>query len=215
MKKAKSLHQEKGIAHVFGEIHSKLFHEFRRWDTCPGPTESRLVGCWTESIWTLKSKIKYVDTENQIAGLLTKGNFTRDESNHLLRAFNIMSFFDVLLQPFQSNQHSKRIRQEEKLGEKERAVAKSKTMMSLVSKLANHPPTTLGSSASNSPGTLGGQHSNSVRVGKVRLVAKGSNENIASNSQVWHSHSNTITSTGRPTKNSIGTRLSLQSMWAS
>ena len=98
-------------------------------------------------------------------------------------------------------------------------MAKSKTMMSLVSKLANHPPTTLGSSASNSPGTFGGQRSNSDRVGEERPVAKGSNENIASSSQVWHSDSNTITSAGRPvaetTKNSIGTRLSLQSMLAS
>ena len=43
--KSQVITSRKGIAHVFGEIHSKLFHEFRRWDTCPGPTESRLVGC--------------------------------------------------------------------------------------------------------------------------------------------------------------------------
>ena len=39
-----------------------------------------------------KSQIKYVDTKNQLADILTKGNFTRDEWTHLLRLFNIMSF---------------------------------------------------------------------------------------------------------------------------
>ena len=31
-----------------------------------------------------KIQIKYIDTKNQLAGMLTKGNFTRDEWNHLL-----------------------------------------------------------------------------------------------------------------------------------
>ena len=38
-------------------------------------------------------QIKYVDTKNQFAAMLTKGNFTRDEWNHLLRLFIIMFFF--------------------------------------------------------------------------------------------------------------------------
>ena len=33
---------------------------------------------------------KLVDTQNQLADILTKGNFTRDEWNHLLRFLNIM-----------------------------------------------------------------------------------------------------------------------------
>ena len=36
-----------------------------------------------------KIQIKYVDTKNQLADILTKGNFTRDEWNHLLSLFNI------------------------------------------------------------------------------------------------------------------------------
>ena len=36
-----------------------------------------------------KIKIKYIDTKNQLADILTKGNFTRDEWNHLLCLFNI------------------------------------------------------------------------------------------------------------------------------
>ena len=38
-----------------------------------------------------KIQIKHVDTKNQLAEMLTKGSFTRDEWNHLLRLFNIMS----------------------------------------------------------------------------------------------------------------------------
>ena len=30
-----------------------------------------------------KVQIKYIDTKNQLADMLTKGNFTRDERNHL------------------------------------------------------------------------------------------------------------------------------------
>ena len=45
--------------------------EVRRWDTCSVPTD---------------------DNNNQLADLLTKGHVTRDEWNHLLRLFNILSF---------------------------------------------------------------------------------------------------------------------------
>ena len=34
-----------------------------------------------------KIQIKYIDTKNQLADILTKGNFTRDEWNHLLNLF--------------------------------------------------------------------------------------------------------------------------------
>ena len=39
-----------------------------------------------------KIQIKYIDTKNQLANILTKGNFTRDEWNHLLTLFNISHF---------------------------------------------------------------------------------------------------------------------------
>ena len=39
-----------------------------------------------------KIHIKYVDTKNQLADILTKGNFTRDQWNHLLHLFNIGIF---------------------------------------------------------------------------------------------------------------------------
>ena len=39
-----------------------------------------------------KIQIKYIDTKNQLADILTKGNFTRNEWNHLLSLFNISHF---------------------------------------------------------------------------------------------------------------------------
>ena len=39
-----------------------------------------------------KTQIKYVDTRNQLADMLTKGSFARDEWDHLLRLLNIMNF---------------------------------------------------------------------------------------------------------------------------
>ena len=39
-----------------------------------------------------KIQIKYIDTKNQLEDISTKGNFTRDEWNHLLTLFNISHF---------------------------------------------------------------------------------------------------------------------------
>ena len=61
---------------------------------------------------------------------------------------------------------SKRQTQEEKLGEEERVVAKSKPKMSLVLKTATQSPTALGSSAFDSPVTLKA-HSSSSDCGET------------------------------------------------
>ena len=52
--------------------------------------ELLLTGCSIGLILTQKSK--YIDTKNQLADILTKGNFTRDEWKHLLTLFNISHF---------------------------------------------------------------------------------------------------------------------------
>ena len=39
-----------------------------------------------------KIQIRYIDNKNQLSDILTKGNFTRDEWNHLLCLFNISQF---------------------------------------------------------------------------------------------------------------------------
>ena len=88
-----------------------------------------------------KIQIKYIDTKNQLADMLTKGNFTRDEWNHLLCLFNISHFSSTVC----SEVMAKRTQQDS--GE-ERVTAKSRPMMSLIARA----PSTLSSSASESPG---------------------------------------------------------------
>ena len=88
-----------------------------------------------------KIQIKYIDTKNQLADILTKGNFTRDEWNHLLSLFNISHFSSTVC----SAAMAKRIQQES--GE-ERVTANSKLMMNLIART----PSFVSSSFSVSPG---------------------------------------------------------------
>ena len=98
-----------------------------QWDTFPEPTELLLVGHSIESIWTPKIQIRYIDTKNQLADILTKGNFTRYEWNHLLCLFNISHFSSTVC----SEAMVKRVQQDS--GE-ERVTAKSRPMMSLIAR---------------------------------------------------------------------------------
>ena len=74
-----------------------------------------------------KIQIKYIDTKNQLADILTKGNFARDEWNHLLCLFNISHFSSTVC----SDIMAKRSQQDS--GE-ERVTAKSRPMMNLVAR---------------------------------------------------------------------------------
>ena len=88
-----------------------------------------------------KIQIKYIDTKNQLADILTKGNFTRDEWNHLLCLFNISHFSSTAC----TAAMAKRAQQES--GE-ERVTAKSRPMMSFIARA----PSNLSSSTSESTG---------------------------------------------------------------
>ena len=63
--------------------------EVAQWDMFHGPTELLLIGCSIGLVWTPIIQIRYIDTIHQLADMLAKGNFTRDEWNNLLRLFNI------------------------------------------------------------------------------------------------------------------------------
>ena len=78
-----------------------------------------------------KSQIKHVDTKNPLADMLTKGNFTRDEWNHLLCLFNINHFSSTVC----SESMAKRTQKDS--GE-ERVTAKSKPMLSLIASLPSN-----------------------------------------------------------------------------
>ena len=88
-----------------------------------------------------KIQIKYIDTKNQFDDILTKGNFTRDEWNHLLCLFNISHFSSTVC----SAAMEKRFQQDS--GE-ERVTAKPKPMMSLIART----PSVVSSSTALSPG---------------------------------------------------------------
>ena len=88
-----------------------------------------------------KIQIKYIDTKNQLADILTKGNFTRDEWNHLLCLLNISHFSSTVC----SDTMAKRFHQDS--GE-ERVTAKSRPMMNLIARTSSF----VSSSTSVSPG---------------------------------------------------------------
>ena len=88
-----------------------------------------------------KIQIKYIDTKNQLADILTKVNFTRDEWNHLLTLFNISHFsFTACIAAT-----AKRAQQESGEG---RVTAKSRPTMNLTART----PSFVSSSASSNPG---------------------------------------------------------------
>ena len=107
----------------------------------PEPTELLLIGCLIESIWTPRSKSNTSTPKNQLADILTSGNFTRDEWNHLLNLFNVSHFSSTVC----SAAMAKRIQQGS--GE-ERVTAKSRPMM----KFSARMPSVVSSSTSSNPG---------------------------------------------------------------
>ena len=88
-----------------------------------------------------KIQIKYIDTKNQLADILTKGNFTRDEWNHLL---NFCLTLAISVLQLALLRWQKRAQQES--GE-ERVTAKSRPMMNLTARM----PSVVSSSTSSYP----------------------------------------------------------------
>ena len=85
-----------------------------------------------------KLKIKYIDTNNQLADVLTKGNFTRDEWNHLLSFVNISHFSSTACTAAMTK------RAQQGSGE-ERVTAKSRPMMNSTARM----PSVVSSSTSS------------------------------------------------------------------
>ena len=90
-------------------------------------------------------QIKFIGTKNQLADILTKGNFTRDEWNHLLCLFIIKRLSSTECSEVMSK------RTQKDAGE-ERVTAKSKPMINLVSRCSERTPDVFASTASQSPG---------------------------------------------------------------
>ena len=86
-------------------------------------------------------QFKYIDTKNQLADILSKGNFTRDEWNQLLCLFNISHFSSTV-------RFAVMAKRSQKDSGEERVTAKSRPMMNLIAR----PPSFVSSSTSVSPG---------------------------------------------------------------
>ena len=89
-----------------------------------------------------KIQIKYIDTKNQLADMLTKGKFTRNEWNHLLCLFNISHFSSAEC----SEVISKRTQKDSGEG----SHSKVEPMMNLVARSSERAPAALSSTASES-----------------------------------------------------------------
>ena len=105
-----------------------------------------------------KIPIKYVDTKNQLADMLTRGSFTRDEWDHLLRLLNISNFSSLRctrnFSLISCNTVPKKEFRNKKEGE--RVVSKSRPVMNVSSSLfATSSSAASSPIASKSPGMSG------------------------------------------------------------
>ena len=106
-----------------------------------------------------KIQIRYIDTKHQLADILTKGNFTRDEWNNLLHLFNISHFSSTCCA---KNSQLDKVRQND--GEKDAGTNRRRNKCgkieskSTATNLSSHVPTSSSSAksliASKSPGIL-------------------------------------------------------------
>ena len=148
-----------------------------------------------------KIQIKHIDTKNQLADILTKGNFTRDEWNHLLTLFNISHFSSTACIAAMA----KRAQQESGEG---RVRAKSRPMM----KLTARTPSFVFSSASSNPGktshgyqdperpVLDDRTGQPVEVSRSDYLQKG--YGLSWSSQEWESGDGEHDRSGQPDENS-------------
>ena len=173
----------------------------------PEPTELLLIGYLIESIWTPKSTSNTSTPKTISQTFLTKGNFTRDDWNHLWCLFNISHFSSAEC----SEVMSKRTQKDS--GE-ERVIANSKIMMNLISRCSERTPEVLPSTASESPGktrresqsSLSLQTEKHYRTGRLVVYAHSSsysewNVEKAWSSQEWKSDELMEDRTERPVVN--------------
>ena len=155
---------------------------------------------WLFDRINLDPKIQIIDTKNQLADILTKGTFTRDEWNHLL-TFNISHYSSTACIATMAE----RAQQESGEG---RVTAKSRLMMNLTART----PSFVSSSASSNPGrTLHGNQDpeRPVLDDRAGQPVETSRSNyslkdygLSWSSQVWKSGDGEHDRPGQPVKNS-------------
>ena len=147
-----------------------------------------------------KIQMKYIDTKNQLADILTKGNFTGDEWDHLLTLFNISHFSSTACLAAMA----KRAQQDSGEG---RVTAKSRPMMNLTART----PSFVSSSASANPGRSSHGYRDleqPVLDDRVVKPVETSRSNYSQDygsswsSQVWKSGNEEHDRSGQPDRNS-------------
>ena len=128
-----------------------------------------------------KIQIRFIDTKHQLADMLTKGNFTRDEWNNLLRLFNISHFSSTCCTKnfslISCSTMAKRIQEQ---NEEERGVSKSRpAAMNLSSSI-----TTSSSSASSPIASKSAGMPTALGKPDSRMRTEPSSFDAASTSQV-------------------------------
>ena len=131
--------RQEALLYVF-ENHVKMIIEGRSPTMRHVSRTHRVALDWLFDRINLDSKIqnKNIDTKNQLADMLTKRYFTRDEWNHLLNLFNISHFSSTACTAAMAK------RAQQGSGE-ERVTAKSRPMMNL------RMPSVVSSSTSSNP----------------------------------------------------------------
>ena len=141
-------------------------------------------------------QIKYIDTKNQLADILTKGNFTRDEWNHLLCLFNISRFSSINSVKAMSK------RTQEDAGKERVRVRDPTVLASIASK-------NLGNTKSESQNVpLSSINVQQTGTGRPVMLASSSNSSEWNNddkwsSQEWKSGEMSKTSTGKLVSNKL------------
>ena len=149
-----------------------------QWDMYPEPTELLWIGCLTGLI--LIPKFRF-DTKHQLADILIKGNFTRDEWNDLLRLLNISHFSSTCCAQNSSmisctKTMAKRMQAQKGKG---RIVAKSK---STAMNLSSHVPAS--SSSAKSPISSSDPGKRTATSKPESRMRRNSKSDVASSSQV-------------------------------
>ena len=145
-------------------------------------------------------QIRYFDTKRQIADILTKGNFTRDEWNNLLHLLNISHFSSLCAKKFRLISCTKRMAkrmQEQK--EESPIVAKSRpTVTNLAVSVSTRSSSVKIPIASRSLGILKAPSRQVGLSGRLdEIMNQNFNPDAASSSQGWQRDALLDISTGR------------------
>ena len=151
-----------------------------------------------------KIQIKYVDTKNQLADMLTTGIFTRDEWSHVLRLFHITNFsmFSCSHFPWNIKQSTISKRAQERGTEEGPAVGKPRSACLVSGNLLSARQTS--SSDSGASHVLGSQELRRISVSRsTGTPARDRVQNLATNSQEWRKDDNPFRGTVKPVRSGV------------